>query len=967
MRGWKVLCLACALHLTAFAAAKGPLLVLDPSLRGALSARIPSSFEVESTQDVSREKVVAQVASGGGLVWIGSLDRVPPELWTGSFRPAATLLSILPAPDSLLPLPSLTFRKAVVSSVYIRPNKELPVHNVDEEPRADLIPILTAADRFGRTIGYPGALMRYYAPSLVGHRFAGSDCFYFAFAHPADAMSADGWTTLLEGLAKHFESRLQLTRIKTNYASYRTGERVQIRARVANRRDEAVSVELHFSVKKPGESRFHEIAIERRVPDGHDVSEAIADLVAGDAPGLWTVRVEIWQDRQHAMEPGILGNPAPVERRDIGFVVVGSSLQTRSIVNVQGTAISIDGRKGFWSGTNYYPSSSWWEWLWRDFRPLQASEDFASMRRTGYRIVRVWVDPDLDEESMRGMDAAVYLAAQQGIVLDVCVFTQWVRFLSFERPDGSQLRFDYRDSRDFNIYGVSFRNIGLQQQYIATLGARWKSVGNIIYDLANETYIKDPSADQIDPTLLKNNAIPTQLGTMRDSLLFRAWAKAMTEAIRKAGGSQIAMSGYMFSTQNGGDNYVGNRESPIEPWHSYAPLETTEATTLYESPASSHRPMLLEEFGIAGWNSSSHFDAMTHAALAAGADAAMSYEWGVRWLTSEIPYSAQPLRDALNAPADARSFAAVRDLVKDWPAKATGISVSPSGLTYGSIYTGTPFPAAAAVAVGRLGRMGAGMEPGPSQTNLYVVVPSAPQSTSEAIKKTEQVIGQLKANHVVFAMLQQDCLDAIPASARMLVVPVPLDAKGEARLAALRGSGISVVEGKGDAAGNPWLSSADVERVAFTPASIHVLTRQVAGGRLYALQSPAPVSSASLSLKDGVQLRLGLDGFAEVRQKGDAIDWIEASGNVVRDGSALFSVAKGRAIVATQDGQDIASARSVRVLATEPTEIHFPRKISSVALFEEGKAAPRSVERPKDGTVLKIDDEMVSYVVEARF
>lgn len=84
-------------------------------------------------------------------------------------------------------------------------------------------------------------------------------------------------------------------------------------------------------------------------------------------------------------------------------------------MNINGTSLRLDGRDEFWVGTNYYPSISWWDWLWRDFRPLKAAEDLTAMRHTGYRIVRIWLDPVLDEQSLRAADAAVYLAAQQGI------------------------------------------------------------------------------------------------------------------------------------------------------------------------------------------------------------------------------------------------------------------------------------------------------------------------------------------------------------------------------------------------------------------------------------------------------------------------------------------------------------------------------------------------------------------------
>lgn len=969
MRACVWLVLACLTCLRVYGVVpQKPLLVMDDQLIAVLGSRVPAEFDVVAKSEITPEEILRHVSAGGGLVWIGNLDRIPSQLWVGSFRPATEPLSISVASRSPVPLSTLPLRRAAVSSLYIKPAKELPLHNVDEEPRMDLVPVLAASDRFGRVVGYAGALMRYYAPSLVGHRFAGSDCFFFAFDHPESAMDANGWMELLDQLASHFESRLQIERVQTGYASYRSGERVQVRATVANSRQHAASVELHFLLKGPGEKTFHELTVERRVPDGNDKAKVLTDFIAGQHPGLWTIRVEAWQDLKHAEEPGVQGHPVAVDSRDIGVVVVGKTLHTPEIISVQGPDILIDGKEGFWVGTNYYPSSSWWEWLWRDFRPLQAAEDFRSMRRTGYRIVRIWVDPMLDEETMRGLDAAVYLASKQGIVLDVCVFTQWVRTLGFERPDGEHVRFDYRDPHDFNVYGISLRNIDLQREYIGTLAARWKLAGNIIYDLANETYVRNPSLDQIDPQLLRRNHIPSQPGTARDTLLFSAWAREMQAAIRQAGGKQIAMPGYLFSTYDGGDNYLGNRDAPIEPWHSYASFASTVDTLSYVNPASSHRPMLLEEFGQAGWNSTTHYDEMAHAALAAGAAGAMSYEWGVHWLAPELSFESLPLRDILDAPQDPRFFEAARDLVKTWPVESTGIDPSPSGFTYGSSYTGTPFPASAAIALGRLGRMGAGMETAADRESVYVVIPSAPASTAAAIDKTSKAIARLTTAHVAFGILQQDCLGALPSGAHTLVIPTKLTGAAEARLAEIRHSGISIVNLTSLAgAAQSSDKSLAVPHIPVAPSTVNLLVRDVAGGRLYTLQSKTPVPSVSLSIGHGVQVKMGLTDFAVVRQRGTAVDWIEASGDVSRNGSPICSIEKGRAILASNQKLDLATANSVRVLATEPTVIHFPRKISSIAIFEQGQRAPVVVERPANSSILNVDSELVAYVIEVRF
>jgi hypothetical protein len=940
-----------------------PLLVVDRQLLTTLRQPVMAGFDVMPQDEMSPERVLQQVSDGGGVVWIGKPDRIPPQLWVGSFRPSVAPLSISVASAAPIALPGLTFRKAVVSSLYIKPAKELPVHNVNEEPRAELVPVFEASDRFGRTVGFAGAMMRYYAPSLVGRRFAGSDCFFFPFDHPADAMSGAGWSELLDQLAKHFESGLQLQTVRTGYASYRSAERVQVNVSLANKRDHAASVEIHFSVKGPGDDSFRELSVVRRVPDGGDRTEITTSFLAEEKPGLWTLRVEAWQDLKNAEQPGVEGDPALLDRHDIGFVVVGHALQSKTIISASGSEILIAGKRGFWTGTNYYPSSSWWEWLWRDFHSLEAAQDFASMRRTGYRIVRIWVDPSLDEESLRALDAAIYLASQQGIVLDICVFTQWVRDLEFERLDGRRVRFEYRDPRDFNIYGISLRQIALQQEYAATLARRWKSAGNVIYDLANETYLRDPDQSQIDPELLRRHPIPSRPGTRRDTLLFRAWASEMQAAMRAAGATQIIMPGYLFSGLDGGDNYLANRDAPIEPWHSYAPFHATVATLAYQDPACSRRPMLLEEFGHAGWNPVRHYDAMAHAALAAGAAGAMSYEWGVRWLAPELSYQSLPLRDVLHVAADPRFFAPLPDLVKDWPAKSTGIDPSPSGFTYGSIYTGTPFPATAAIALGLLSRMGEGMERSVESQSTYVLIPSAPGSIKDAMEKVSKVIGQLNADHVAFGILQEDCLAVPPRDAHLLILPLGLPPNSLELIARIRHSGAVVL----DASQPDWDLSPQIRHIGVAPSDVNLMTRDVPGGHLYVLESSKPDPAVHLSIETGKDVALGLTDFAMVRQRGAAIDWIEASGEVSRGGSPICSIRKGRAILSSSHGEDLAVTRSMRVLAAEPTQIRFPRKISSLAIIENGRPIPLPVQESGKESTLEIDDQLVQYVVEVTF
>ena len=945
------------------AASRSINLVIDDVLLAALGNRIAADFRVSPKSRVDPEAILDSVAAGDSLVWIGEGSGIPEQLWVGTFRPTTSALAVTNAEHSPVGWGSLAFRISQLSSAYIRPTNEMPYHNVDEEPRADFLPLLEARDRFGQVVGYPGVLMHYYAPSSVRHRFAGSECFFFLFDRPAEALDVAGWAQLLEQVAARFRAHLQVKQLTTDYASYRRGERVLMRAQVANRRPHAAATEIHFCVQAPGEKEFHEIIKQRRCPDANSESEAVADFVPRGEAGLWTIRVEAWQDADHAEDLGIPGHPVLVDRRDIGIVVLDGELKSPSIVSLNGPSIRLDGQDGFWAGTNYYPSSSWWDWLWRDFRPLKVGEDFSAMRHAGYRIVRIWIDPFLDEPSLRAMDAAIYLAAQQGIVLDVCVFFQWVRTIGFERENGEHVSFDFRGMRDFNIYGVSFRNLALQKEYVKVLARRWRGAGNIIYDLSNETYIKDPDPTQMDKEVQTWEGIPKEKGILRDTLLFRRWAKEMTTAIRRAGGSQPVIPGYLFSTLGGGDNYLGNRDGEIEAWHNYYKPEAAGWTLAYEDPVSSHRPVLFEEFGAKKWNSEKYFEETSEYALAAGAAGAMSYEWGVTWLTRELDYTPQPLRESLDTTSDPRWFAPAMELAKTWPRQAVGIHPAPSGFAYGSIYHGTPFPAGAAVALGRLGRMGYGLGRAEWPEQVYVVIPTAFAGARTGMDEVTPVIEDLWEEKAVFGVVQEDCLGSLPKSARMLICPKGVTATSEGKLDELRRSGIEVFTGRDEG----WRKSARLIRLSVNPGDgVNLLVRRTVQGTLYSMMSSGPVKAVTLKTDRGNIVTLGLNEYAMVHESVAGINWVQGSGDVVIGGSRLCTIDQGRAILASGDGLDLLHSERVRVLVTKPTRVKFAHVINSVAVLGENRAEPlaRFIPLGADKKTIDIDSELIRYVLQ---
>jgi hypothetical protein len=941
-------------------------LVIDDVLLSALGGRVPPDFVVIPESKLNSQELVQDVGGGDSMLWIGNGNDIPEEMWIGTFRPDDVPVASVESEQSPAELEGLEFRPARMLSAYLKPVKVLPQHNIDEEPRADFLPILEGRDRFGQSIAYPAVLMHYYEPSTVRHRFAGSELFFFLFEKPAEALDTAGWAELLRRIAARFRAHLQIERVITDFTSYTLGERALIRATVSNLRSQATCTELHFYVEAPGETEFRKINTQRRCPDAESRSEGVADFIPSGQPGLWRIRVEAWQDRAHPEELANRGNPVLVDRRDIGVVALDGDVKTPDIVGLNGPSIRLEGKDGFWVGTNYYPSTSWWDWLWRDFRPLTAGHDFAAMRRAGYRLVRIWVDPVLDEQTLRALDAAIYLAAQAGIVLDVCVFTQWVNRIGFERPNGEHVSFDFRGPGNFNVYGISFLNLALQREYVQVLGRRWRGVGNLIYDLANETYINSPDQLQLDPQVATWEGIPQENGIIRNSLLFRRWAKEMSAAIRQAGGRQLIMAGDLFTLAGGADDYLGNRDSAIEPFHSYDQPEKTGLMLAYMDSACSGRPELLEEFGAAGgWNNEERFDGDAHYSLAAGAAGAVSYEWGISWLSRELSYAANELRDSRSQKPDPRWIpweGLTDDKAFPLPARASGWFPGPSGFNWGSIYHATPFPAAAAVALGRVGLMGEGLGRAVRPEKVYLLVPVAMESRPTDIEKVISAIHRLWLDKVIFETLQEDCLSGLPNSVKVLIVPAALSAEGNNQLESLRAAGIAVFSGP-DA---DWADAVSIARLPVTPSrGINFLTRRTVEGTLYSLAGAQPHPVVTLKTEGNATVALGLQQFAHVHERKSGVNYVEAAGNVVLNGAPVCNIEQGRAIIASDDDLDLAHSHRLRILAAAPTRITFSRPLHSVSILEAGVAHPLATLTPKasDARVLNIDQELSRYVL----
>ena len=937
-------------------------LVCEARLAEQLADHVPAGFELLSIGDLVPEELVAKAAAGQSVVWIGPPEKIPSEFWIGSHRPSEAAMQVVTTKHGPLSLGELPVINAKAWGAYIHPPTKFPKHNIVEEPRAEFQPILEAVDRFGKQVAYPGVLFEHTAGSLALDRFARSRCYFFLFEEPAEAMGTPAWVSLLQKIANKNDSRLHVRSCRPNYASYQPGERAQLEVRVRNSRAAGAAFEVRFSVQKPGSDEYTPITTLRRVAPANDETEVVCDYLVPQETGVCHILVEVLQDREQTEQLAVLGNPTVIDTRKTAFIVAPKPLRTPQVMSIAGPNFRFGDTDLFCIGTHYYPSSSWWEWAWRDFSVAIADRDFRAMRENGNRIVRVWVDPVLDETVLRSMDAAIAIAAEHGVVLDFCLFNQWTRDLGFERPSGEQVTFEFRHRNDFNLYSLSLRNLALQREYVSVLAERWKGVGNILYNLANESYVKDPDASQMDDEAIAWEGIPEENGELRDTLLFRKWADAVSEPIRKAGGNQATFGGYLFSLDSGGDTYLANADAPLMTWHCYAPPRKVASMLQYFDAVGSNRPTLLEEFGTAGDDPETHYDLAAHYALAGGAAAAMSYEWGVSRMAQESSFVATPLRDCIVDNPDPRWF---KPVVSYAPAETApngvGLATFPSGFGYGSIYHGTPFPAPSAVHLGRVGIMGGRLTRSNAAEQAYVIVP---QAATEKAAEYLPFFERLWKEGVEFGVCQEVDLARLPTETPTLLCPGELSPESEQLLKERQEAGAQVFRGYGE----EWLQAKVLPRAVIYPSgAAEVVVRRTTTGVLYAIFPLGDERQVELQA-GGRRVSLALDKAGLVHVGKNGVDLIEATGAVTIDGQPLATIEGGRAILSAEDGADLTKSSAVSVMVTAPTNLEFNRKIATVDVYEEGQSKPiGTIVKRQDDESVQIDSDCARYRVRVAF
>ena len=146
------------------------------------------------------------------------------------------------------------------------------------------------------------------------------------------------------------------------------------------------------------------------------------------------------------------------------------------------------------------------------------------------------------------------------------------------------------------------------------------------------------------------------------------------------------------------------------------------------------------------------------------------------------------------------------------------------------------------------------------------------------------------------------------------------------------------------------------------------MIRPTQRGKLYTLLSAGTPGPVKLTTSHSSVI-FGLDKYGLLEESpGGGITLIEAAGDVIIAGKDVFRIQAGRAIISSEDGLPLDTCSRVRIVATEPTQIRFSKRIRSAAALEPGATKPLGDVPEASGQFeLKIESELLRYPTRIEF
>jgi hypothetical protein len=247
---------------------------------------------------------------------------------------------------------------------------------------------------------------------------------------------------------------------------------------------------------------------------------------------------------------------------------------------------------------------------------------------------------------------------------------------------------------------------------------------------------------------------------------------------------------------------------------------------------------------------------------------------------------------------------------------------------------------------------------------LFVPTPFG-QAESQT-KEVERAIQGLWQARVAFGVVREDCLARLPDSARVLICPVSPNPELPIKSRSFHRSNLHVFVGDP----SRWLKAIEAYQIPVTPnEGINLLVRRTPEGTLYSLyRNNSASAQVAMKTEGHAEISLGLDGFALVHEQATGVDLVEATNEVILNGTRVCTIDGGRAILSSSDGKDLARSEILRMIVDRPTRIQFQHRIRSISVFEGGGTKPVASFAPSQSDKeITVDDQMARYVIQIQF
>ncbi|MBQ8732520.1 MAG: hypothetical protein IJY82_06805 [Oscillospiraceae bacterium] len=896
--------------------------------------------------------LLARIRAGEAFFFLGTqgIDALKP-LWVDGIPGRLTRYSEVLPTAAGLPC-ELSFGETEGMFLQVRPQSRYAMHGIDEEPRAEVIPLLASRGKHGDLLGYPGMLLKNYDSSLTGGNYKGSFWYIFALEEPLSALNGTDWGRMIAAALEYSSKKCWISSFRGEFPLYGQGERIRLECRVENLREELSPFTVRFERLDEAGNSLEVIGNSEGVVNPKDATPVHWDWYPEGISGVVRLRATlILHDRYRyglgreeiADTPDYVDSALLLRRED----------QHYPTVSMEKTAIAIDGATDFFIGTHLYPSSDFFELSYRGMRIPELIRTVDAIRRAGNKICRVWCDPILDEESLRGMEAMLTVLANAGIAAVFVIYNSWTHYMEINLP-GVRKKFEVASMKDDCLLGLWLQNMEEQKEFCTILARKFGHMSHIIWDLTNEFSVVDPlpyqtGEDWLDPSF-------RSLQPPYQSIdLFRQWAKALRTAIQEAGVTQPVVDG-ISCWNTGSENYRCTSGGNLIADHSYHEAEQSGLAANYQNAACLGKPFYMEEFGGTWDKDTVRADELYlryHYYMAAGDSAAVNYEWGVSWLCDRLSGRPTYLQFALDTPMEESEYflyAGRYNYAKSWPKGCLALCPWTASFDYGSGLNCVDSPSYSAFLMKRAAQLGKGLGYAPKASALYLILPFETDPftpTAGYPRRMERINNTLRAlwsKGIPYQIWQEDQLDSLPESAQTLLYPNELEIRPEiaAFLESRRRMGATVLTGEDAVTG--------LTGGLNLPEGCRVFYRETTAGLLTLFSSEGP---AELTFGDLRICHQG--GFGCFLKDGDTLLRAEFRGSLF-SGNTLICQSDAPVILLL--GED-----SLTVLPFEEGKITLGKQYASCQLLEEGTPL---AQWPVEGMTLSITADEVPFALRLR-